>query len=90
MFPARVFAAALLLTSSGCMLMQPMKEISDSMKKSLRLNPRDYRQDETGSEWAGAASEARGNQKRERDFDPFWNFYDPRTREINRNLGIEN
>lgn len=91
MFTARWFIAlTLLCVVSGCGLMQPAREVAGGMKKSMKVSSGDYRAPEEESEWAGVGSEARGNQKRTKDNDFFWHLYDPRTREITRNLGYEN
>jgi hypothetical protein len=81
---------AMTATQSGCVLMQPVREMSDGMMRTFRPGSRDYRDgvDEANGEWASVGIEARGERPAIKA-DPIrkW-MMSSKAREIEWNLGI--
>lgn len=84
-------AVAAMLMSTGCALLQPVQEMSDFVKTSLKPRGHDYRMtaDEATGEWDFVGIEGRGDKPLEKSNDPLrHSLMSPKAREIERNLGI--
>ncbi len=85
-----LFLVVTAVGQSGCMLMQPVREISDGMMRTFRPGSRDYRNgvDEANGEWASVGIEARGERPAQKA-DPIRKYMmSSKAREIEWNLGI--
>ena len=81
----------LAMLSSGCAVFQPAMEINDYVMKSLRPNPRGYRDstEEENDEWAFVGKEGRGHQSGSEKRDWFdRNLKSAKARSIESNLGV--
>ncbi|NQV23071.1 MAG: hypothetical protein HQ518_01780 [Rhodopirellula sp.] len=86
-----VAALVLMFAVSGCAAMQPVQEMTQYMKTSLRPHGLDYQMggDEATGEWDQVGIEGRGDKPRVSENDPFRKYLmSPRAREIEANLGI--
>jgi len=81
---------AMSVAQSGCILMEPVREISGGMMRTFRPGSKDYRNgvDEANGEWASVGIEARGERPAQKA-DPLrkW-MMSSKAREIEWNLGI--
>lgn len=78
------------ISQSGCILMEPAREISSSMMRTFRPNSGDYRDsiEEPTGEWKDVGIIARGDRPAQKA-DPIRRFMlSPKAREIEANLGI--
>ena len=81
---------AMTVAQSGCMLMEPVREISDGMMHAFRPGSSDYRNgvDDANGEWASVGIEARGERPAiKADPSRKW-MMSSKAREIEWNLGI--
>jgi hypothetical protein len=79
------------MLSSGCAVFQPVKDMNDYVVRSLRPNPRDYRDstEDEYDEWAFVGKEGRGHQSggdKRNWFDK--NLTSAKARSIEDNLGV--
>ncbi len=79
---------------SGCVLIEPMQEMSRQTKRIFTFRPGDYRDmtEEETDDWTDdVGREGRGNQPFEQDPDQLWRnwFMSEKARSIERNVGIE-
>lgn len=89
--------ASLLMLSlliSGCALADAGRDITHTTLGIFRPRPTDHRdpanfEDDFVDEHASVGIEARGDRSRERESDWFTRYESPKTRAINKNLGID-
>lgn len=85
--------AVLLLSSTGCMMMQSGKDAMTQSMRMFRPKPFDEVPDHNpeDDEWDFVGNEGRGDQPRERETDRWWHnlVMSPEARSIERNLGID-
>jgi hypothetical protein len=77
----------------GCVLTDLVRETARQTKTLYTPRPTDYRDttEEPSDEWAFVGEDARGNQPREVDPDPWWKqkVMSQKARDIERNLGFD-
>jgi hypothetical protein len=82
-----------LASAPGCVLTDIFRESARQTKRISTPNPVDYRDEteEPGDPWAYVGEDARGNQPRELDPDPWWKRWvmSEKARSIERNLGYD-
>lgn len=85
--------AGLLISSTGCSVMNHGREAVVKTSRMFRPNPHDMDDsaDDAEAEWEFVGKEGRGDQPREVDPDPWFKKYiqSPKARSIERNLGVD-
>lgn len=85
--------AALLVSSTGCTVLDIGRDAAVRTTRMFRPNPRDMddSSDDDEAQWDFVGKEGRGDQAREVDPDPWFKKYiqSPKARSIERNLGVD-